>query len=166
MVNQLFNLHRKLAVVTGGGSGIGLAIAELFAQQGAYVFILELNKSAAEEAVKTIGDAGGKAQAVACNVANQKEVEKFFFSINQEKGKIDILVNCAGIAHIGNLENTEETDFDKVFNVNVKGVYNCMKAVIATMKEHGGAILNIASIASSVGIADRFAYSIDRKSVV
>jgi 2-keto-3-deoxy-L-fuconate dehydrogenase len=163
---QPFNLTGKIAVVTGGGSGIGLAIAQLFAQQGAEVFILELNKSAAEEAAKAIGTAGGKAQAVACNVADQKEVAGVFSSIIKEKTKIDILVNCAGIAHVGNLENTSEEDFDKVFNVNVKGVYNCMKAAIAKMKESGGVILNITSVASSVGIADRFAYSMSKGAVL
>ncbi|MFM9838229.1 MAG: SDR family NAD(P)-dependent oxidoreductase [Cyclobacteriaceae bacterium] len=163
---KFFNLSNKIAVVTGGGSGIGLAIAELFAQQGAEVFILELNKEASEEAVKTIGSTGGKAYAIPCNVSDQKEVAEIFSSILKEKNKIDILVNCAGIAHIGSLENTSEADFDKVFNVNVKGVYNCMKAVIVKMKESGGVILNIASIASSVGIADRFAYSMSKGAVL
>jgi 2-keto-3-deoxy-L-fuconate dehydrogenase len=163
---QLFNLSNKIAVVTGGGSGIGLSIAKLFAQQGAEVFILELNKEAAEEAVKTIGSPRGKVYAIACNVSDQKEVAGVFSSIIKEKTKIDILVNCAGIAHVGNLENTSEADFDKVFSVNVKGTYNCMMAAIAKMKESGGVILNIASVASSVGIADRFAYSMSKGAVL
>jgi 2-keto-3-deoxy-L-fuconate dehydrogenase len=163
---ELFNLSGKVALITGGGSGIGRAIAELFARQGAAVSILELNKDAAEEVVNVINSAGGKAQAVVCNVAEQKEVADMFSSILKEKSRIDILVNCAGIAHIGNIENTSEADFEKVFNVNVKGVYNCMKAVIVHMKETGGVILNIASIASSVGIADRFAYSMSKGAVL
>jgi 2-keto-3-deoxy-L-fuconate dehydrogenase len=163
---ELFNLSGKVALITGGGSGIGRAIAELFARQGAAVSILELNKDAAEEVVNVINSAGGKAQAVVCNVAEQKEVADMFSSILKEKNRIDILVNCAGIAHIGNIENTSEADFEKVFNVNVKGVYNCMKAVIVHMKETGGVILNIASIASSVGIADRFAYSMSKGAVL
>lgn len=163
---ELFNLSGKVALITGGGSGIGRAIAELFARQEAAVFILELNKDAADEAVNVINSAGGKAQAVVGNVAEQKEVADMFSSILKEKNRIDILVNCAGIAHIGNIENTSEADFEKVFNVNVKGVYNCMKAVIVHMKETGGVILNIASIASSVGIADRFAYSMSKGAVL
>jgi 2-keto-3-deoxy-L-fuconate dehydrogenase len=163
---ELFNLSGKVALITGGGSGIGRAIAELFARQGAAVSILELNKDAPEEVVNVINSAGGKAQAVVCNVAEQKEVADMFSSILKEKSRIDILVNCAGIAHIGNIENTSEADFEKVFNVNVKGVYNCMKAVIVHMKETGGVILNIASIASSVGIADRFAYSMSKGAVL
>lgn len=163
---ELFNLSGKVALITGGGSGIGRAIAELFARQGAAVSILELNKDAAEEVVNVINSAGGKAQAVVCNVAEQKEVADMFSSILKEKSRIDILVNCAGIAHIGNIENTSEADFEKVFNVNVKGVYNCMKSVIVHMKETGGVILNIASIASSVGIADRFAYSMSKGAVL
>jgi len=163
---ELFNLSGKVALITGGGSGIGRAIAELFARQGASVFILELNKDSAEDAVNVINSTGGKAQGVACNVAEQKEVANIFSSILNEKNRIDILVNCAGIAHIGNIENTSEADFEKVFNVNVKGVYNCMKAVIVNMKETGGVILNIASVASSVGIADRFAYSMSKGAVL
>jgi 2-keto-3-deoxy-L-fuconate dehydrogenase len=163
---QLFSLSNKTAVITGGGSGIGRAIAELFAQQGATVFILELNKETALDAVSAIRKANGIAHDITCNVADQKEVKEKFLSIIHQTGKLDILVNCAGIAHVGNLENTEEADFEKVFNVNVKGVYNCMKAAIATMKEQGGTILNIASIASSVGIADRFAYSMSKGAVL
>lgn len=163
---QLFSLAGKTIVITGGGSGIGSAIAELFARQGASIFILELNKASAEDTVRAIDDTNGKAHAISCDVANQKEVNDVFLSIYKQSVKVDILVNCAGIAHIGNLENTTEADFEKVFNVNVKGVYNCMKATIENMKEHGGVILNIASVTSSVGIADRFAYSMSKGAVL
>lgn len=163
---QLFNLTGKTAVITGGGSGIGRAIAEIFAQQGAEVFIVELNKDAAEEAAKAIQQKGGTAYPLSCNVANQKEVEEAFATVIEKKTKLDVLVNCAGIAHIGNVENTTEADFEKVFTVNVKGVYNCMRGAIGTMKQHGGVILNMASVASSVGIVDRFAYSMSKGAVL
>src|SRR5688500_9183905 len=122
----MFNLQAKVAVITGGGSGIGQAIAELFAKQGAVVHILELNKSAAEGTVSGILAAKGKAVAHSCNVADQQQVKQIIDSIAKEAGRIDIVVNCAGIAHIGKLETTQEADFDKVYQVNVKGVYNVM----------------------------------------
>jgi NAD(P)-dependent dehydrogenase (short-subunit alcohol dehydrogenase family) len=159
----MFDLSNKIAVVTGGGSGIGLAITQLFAKQGAIVHILELNETAALEAAKGIMASGGKAVAHACNVALQSEVDAVFESI----GLLDILVNNAGIAHIGNVENTSEADFDRLFSVNVKGVYHCMRAAIPRMKEQGGGvILNMASVAALVGLSDRFAYSMTKGAVL
>lgn len=162
-IKNMFSLDNKSTVITGGGSGIGRAISVLFARQGASVTILELNESAAQNAVEEILAAGGKAQAFSCNVADQAQVKEVFAKI----GKVDILINNAGIAHVGNLENTPEADFDKVFNVNVKGVYNCLSAAIPLMKANGGGvILNMASIASSVGLSDRFAYSMSKGAVL
>lgn len=162
-IKNMFALDNKSTVITGGGSGIGRAISVLFARQGASVTILELNESAAQNAVEEILAAGGKAQAFSCNVADQAQVKEVFAKI----GKVDILINNAGIAHVGNLENTPEADFDKVFNVNVKGVYNCLSAAIPLMKANGGGvILNMASIASSVGLSDRFAYSMSKGAVL
>jgi 2-keto-3-deoxy-L-fuconate dehydrogenase len=159
----MFDLSNKIAVVTGGGSGIGLAITQLFAKQGAIVHILELNETAALEAAKGIMASGGKAVPHACNVALQSEVDAVFESI----GLLDILVNNAGIAHIGNVENTSEADFDRLFSVNVKGVYHCMRAAIPRMKEQGGGvILNMASVAALVGLSDRFAYSMTKGAVL
>src|SRR6188472_561314 len=137
----MFSLQNKKAVITGGGSGIGRAIAELFAHQGAEVFILELNKSAAEETVKAIQAGGGKASSFSVNVALQAQVNEVISTIAREAGRIDILVNSAGISHIGNVDNTTEEDFDRVFQVNVKGVYNVMHAVIPYMKQQGGGVI-------------------------
>lgn len=163
----MFDLHRKIAAITGGGSGIGKAIAELFAAQGAEVFILELNATSGEETVKNIVSRGGKAKAFPCNVSDQVQVNDVFSRLIKESGRIDILVNCAGISHIGRLENTTEEDFDRLFNVNVKGVYNAMAAAILQMKkQEGGVILNLASIAGSMGIADRFAYSMTKGALI
>lgn len=159
----MFDLSNKTAIVTGGASGIGLAIAKLFAQQGATVHILELNEAAAREAVETIQANGGKAIAHACNVAVQTEVDAVFEKI----GLPDILVNNAGIAHVGTVETTAEADFDRLYAVNVKGVYNCLRAAIPRMKERGGgAIVNMASIAALVGLPDRFAYSTTKGAVL
>jgi NAD(P)-dependent dehydrogenase (short-subunit alcohol dehydrogenase family) len=163
----MFSLSTKTAVVTGGGSGIGKAIAELFAAQGATVFVLELNEDAAGQAVSIIKSKGGNAFAIGCNVADQSMVKQTIERIRNQTGNIHILVNSAGIAHIGKLENTEEKDLDRIFQVNVKGVYNTMFSVIDSMKKQGGGIiLNVASVASSVGIADRFAYSMSKGAVL
>ena len=156
-----FDLQGKRAIVTGGGSCIGRAISKALAANGAEVHIFELQKEAAETVVKEIKSEGGIADAHACNVAVQSEVTKCVDAI-AEKGAIDILINNAGIAHIGNVEKTTEADLDRVYNVNIKGVYNCIHSVIGSMKNRGGVILNMASIAAAVGIKDRFAYSMSK----
>lgn len=159
----MFSLTYKSVVITGGGSGIGRAISLLFAKQGATVNILELNEEAAQDTVTEIRSEGGNANAYTCNVTNQDAVKTVMASI----GRVDILINNAGIAHIGNLENTSEEDFDRIFNVNVKGAYNCLFAAVPLMKAaKGGVILNMASVAASVGIADRFAYSMSKGAIL
>ncbi len=163
----LFDLTGKTAVVTGGGSGIGKSIARLFAQQGANVFILELNAEAGEETIREITDAGGKASLRTCNVAKQAEVLDVFAGIEQEAGPVAILMNNAGIAHVGNLENTAEEDIDRIYAVNIKGMYNCMLAAVKSMKKaNKGVITNMASVAGSLGIPDRFAYSMSKGAVM
>jgi 2-keto-3-deoxy-L-fuconate dehydrogenase len=163
----MFSLSDKTAIITGGGSVIGKAIAELFAMQGANVFILELNADVCEEQLRKIHSSGAKATAFSCNVTDQRAVKEISSKILSETGRIDILVNCAGIAHIGKLENTYEGDFEKLFQVNVKGVYNGMAAVIEAMKsQKKGVILNMCSIAASVGLSDRFAYSMTKGAVL
>lgn len=152
----MFSLAGKTAVVTGGGSGIGRAIAELFAQQNAIVHILELNESACNEVKSALQKDGRNVVTHSCNVSQQIEVNAVFAKI----GPIHILVNCAGIAHIGKADTTPEADFDRVMNVNVKGVYNCIAAAIPALRQSGGgSIINMASIAAWVGLPDRFVYS-------
>jgi len=159
----MFSLQNKKAVVTGGGSGIGRAIATLFAKQGAEVHILDLSLESAQEAVEDIKKLGGTVFSYACNVASQKEVVATFESI----GNIDILINNAGIANVGKVDTTSESDFDRVMEVNVKGVYNCLYAAIPQFRvSKGGVILNMASIAAWVGISDRFAYSTAKGAVM
>ena len=161
-----FRLDGKTAVVTGGASGIGRAIAECFAAAGASVRIVERDGSAAERAVKQITGAGGRASAFHCDVSDWDEVQRTFASICHA-GPVDILVNNAGIAQIGKLENTSEKDFDAILRVNVKGVYHCMRACIESMKQNGGGvILNMASTAATTAVADRFAYSMSKGAVV
>lgn len=159
----MFSLASKKAVVTGGGSGIGRAISVLFAKQGAEVHIIELSEENAVATVQEIIAAGGKATAYSCNVANQAEVQETFNKI----GALNILVNNAGIAHIGKADTTSEEDFDRVIKVNVKGVYNCLYAAIPKLREaNGGVIINMASIAALVGLSDRFVYSTAKGAVM
>jgi NAD(P)-dependent dehydrogenase (short-subunit alcohol dehydrogenase family) len=163
----MFQLTGKTAVVTGGGSGIGKAIVKLFAKQEAHVAVIELNKANGEATVQEIEAAGGNATLYTCDVSRQTEVKTVFDNIYAHSGKIDILVNSAGISHIGNLEKTSEADFDRLFSVNVKGVYNCLLYGVEKMKlGSGGAIVNVASIAGIIGIPDRFAYSMSKGAVL
>jgi 2-keto-3-deoxy-L-fuconate dehydrogenase len=162
----MFNLNDKTAIVTGGGSGIGKAISILFAKQGAEVHILDFDSNGANNAVEEIKANGGKATAHQCDVSNQQQVTDIIKNIAEQNGSIQLLINNAGVAHVGTVETTSEDDFNRLFNINVKGVYNCLQAAIPFMKETGGAIVNMASIASSVGIPDRFAYSMTKGAVV
>jgi len=161
-----FRLDGKVAVVTGGASGIGQAVALTFGSRGAAVHIVDLNEDAAGAVARQIVDDGGTAAAHGCDVAEKTDVERAFREISGH-GDIDILVNNAGVAHIGNVETTTGDDFDRIYRVNVKGVFHCMRAAIGGMKERGGGvILNMASVAASVGIADRFAYSMSKGAVL
>src|SRR5205814_261521 len=159
-------LGGKVAVVTGAASGIGRAIAHRFAQEGAIVRLVDMDETGAEAATKEIGKAGGNATAHRCDVSDQRSAKELFGKLASD-GPIHVLVNSAGISHIGKLEGTSESDFDRIFAVNVKGTYNCMYAAIAAMKANGGGvILNMASIAATAGLADRFAYSMSKGAVV
>ncbi len=163
----MFRLDNKTAVVTGAGSGIGAAIATTFAQQGARVFVLELNEDAGAETVARIRAAGGAADVVACDVSNAASVAGAFAAVVASAGWIDILVNNAGIAHIGTVETTTEADLDRIYAVNVKGLHLCSQAAVGQMvKQGGGVILNLASIASLIGLTDRFAYSMSKGAVL
>jgi len=161
-----FRLDGKLAVVTGAGSGIGRAIALRFASSGACVRLLDLDEKAAQDVASEISKNGFNAKAYACDVSRRTSVTSVFQKIAEERPP-NILVNNAGISHIGNLQNTSEEDFDRVFSVNVKGMYNCMHAAVPQMITNGGGtILNMASIAATAGLADRFAYSMSKGAVV
>ncbi len=160
----MFRLNNKVAIVTGGASGIGLSVVRQFAKQGAIVHIFELNIDQAEREADLINANGGEVYAHQIDISKQKEVKALVDKIAKQD-KIDILVNNAGIAHVGNVENTLEEDFDRVFSVNVKGTYNCLQAVIPHLKNRGGVILNLASVAATVGIPDRFAYSMSKGAV-
>ena len=156
----------KIALVTGGGSGIGKSICLRLALKQHKVLVIDLNLEAAKETVQEIIRNGGQAEAYAVDVSNNKQVLFLFKTLNKEQ-TIDILINNAGVAHIGNIEQTSESDLDRLYNINVKGVYNCITGVIDAMKaQKKGVIINMASVAASVGIADRFAYSMTKGAVL
>jgi len=160
---NMFQLNGKSAVITGSGSGIGKAVALLFAKQGATVHLIDLNEESVNNTAKEIQDGSGTVVPHICDVTNQEQVKNLFKTI----GQIDVLVNSAGVSHVGTVETTSEEDFDRLYRVNVKGVYNCLQAAVAVMKKNkSGVILNLASIASTVGITDRFAYSMTKGAVL
>jgi NAD(P)-dependent dehydrogenase (short-subunit alcohol dehydrogenase family) len=128
--------------------------------------LLDIDEDAAKKVASEIASSGGNAKAYSCDVSQQDSVQAAFNEVFHQ-GRVHILVNNAGISHVGNLEGTPEPDFDRVFSVNVKGMYNCMHASVAHMKANGGGIiLNMASIAGTSGLADRFAYSMSKGAVV
>jgi NAD(P)-dependent dehydrogenase (short-subunit alcohol dehydrogenase family) len=153
-------------LVSGAGSGIGRAIAIRFAQARGRIVVVDIAESAARDTVKEIEGLEGSAIAVTCDVTKHRQVDAAFREAAERFGDVDILVTSAGIAHVGTVEQTTEEDLDRVYAVNVKGVYNCLRAGVAAMKGRGGAILNIASVASCVGIPDRFAYSMSKGAVL
>ena len=161
----MFDLSQKIAVITGAGSGIGAAIAVLFARQGARVVALDLNESA-EATAAAIAAAGGDATARRCDVAKPDDVAGTFRALAAEFGRLDILVNNAGIAHVGTIEQTTADDLDRLYAVNVRGVFLCAQAAVGIMVPQGhGVILNMASIASLVGVPERFAYAMTKGAV-
>jgi 2-keto-3-deoxy-L-fuconate dehydrogenase len=159
-------LENRVAIVTGGGSGIGEAIAFRFTHEGAHVAVLDVDPAAAERVVATITDAGGSAAAYPCDVGRQTDVLQAFRDVQERFGALDILINNAGVTHVGTVEQTTEEDFDRVYAINVRGVYNCLKGAVAAMKARGGSIVNMASITSHVGIPERFAYSMSKGAVL
>ncbi|HYV55398.1 MAG TPA: SDR family oxidoreductase [Chitinophagaceae bacterium] len=158
----MFSLENKISVITGGGSGIGKAIALLFAKQQSEVHILDIDENA-QGVVEEINRSGGRSFFHKCNVTQQPDVKNIIETIPV----IDVLVNNAGIAHVGTIETTTEEDLVRLFNVNVKGMYNCMREIIPVMKrKNTGCILNMASVAAAVGLPDRFAYSMTKGAVI
>jgi 2-keto-3-deoxy-L-fuconate dehydrogenase len=163
----MFDLQGKAALVTGAGSGIGAAIARLFARRGAAVAVVDRDAAAAERTAAEITGAGGVAASHVCDVSQPSSVDSLFHAVTAASPRLDILVNNAGIAHVGTIEQTTPEDLDRVYRVNIVGVYLCARAAVPIMLgQGGGVILNMASVASLVGIPDRFAYSMSKGAVL
>jgi len=159
----MFSLEGKVALVTGAGSGIGAAIAEVFAQAGAHVWVADINEGAGDEVAARISRAKGQATPIALNVADEASAAAAAGQIS----RLDILVNNAGIGHVGTMTQTTAADLDRLYAVNVRGVFNVTKAFLPGMLERkSGNIINLASIGGIVGIRDRLAYCTTKFAVV
>lgn len=159
---MLIDYRNRTLLITGGGSGIGLAMVKAFHAAGAKIFILDKNETEASNAVSKLSNVSVHS----CDVSVKADVHEIVEGITKEYS-INVLINNAGIAHIGTATTTSEADFDRLLSVNVKGIYNCLHAVIPVMQKNGGgAILNTASIAGSLGLPDRFAYSTTKGAVI
>ena len=164
---QKFRLDDQVAIITGGGSGIGASICEVFARAGAQVAIFDINESGAKEVMASISATGMASRFYHTDVSNQQEVVDHCQQVVADFGRLDILINNAGIAQIGTLETTTEADFDRVFAINVKGVYNGMFAAVPIFRaQRHGVILNMGSVASEVALPDRFGYSMSKGAVL
>lgn len=151
--------------MTGGGSGIGRAVASILGRQGARVFVLDVD-AGARGVVEQIVASGGSAEYLRCDVGSARDVAEAFAALDRAAGRLDIAVNNAGIAHVGNLLNTSEAELDRIYGVNVKGVYHCLRHAVPLMQRTGGgAIVNMSSIAALIGLEDRFAYSMSKGAV-
>ena len=161
-------LQNKVAVVTGGSRGIGKAIAEKFASEGASVAILYSSNSASADAVvEEIRNAGGTAKAYQCHVENSDEVGKTIDEVVNDLGKIDILVNNAGITRDKLLMMMKEEDFDDVISVNLKGAYNTMRKVCPMLaRQRWGRVINLSSIAGINGNAGQVNYSASKAGLI
>jgi 2-keto-3-deoxy-L-fuconate dehydrogenase len=161
-----FRLDNKVALITGGASGIGQAIALCFAEHGATIRVVDLNEEAARQTVERIAHFGGIATAHLCDLTDAAKTRAAFTEI-QKLSPVDILVNSAGVSHVGRLDTTGDEDFERIFNVNVLGTHHAMRETIQAMVAQGsGVILNLASIAASAGLEDRYAYSMSKGAVL
>jgi 3-oxoacyl-[acyl-carrier protein] reductase len=160
-------LKGRVALITGAAQGIGKSVALLLAQNGADIVISDINLEKAEETAKEIESIGSKAIAIKVDVANLKDVERMVESILEKFGKIDILVNNAGITRDKLILRMTEEDWDAVLNVNLKGTFNCTKAVVRHMaKQRSGKIVNIASVVGEMGNAGQVNYSASKAGVI
>lgn len=160
-------LTGKVAVVTGGGSGIGRAAATLFAAEGAAVAVLDVAEEAAKESVATITDAGGTALAVAADIADAAQVDAAFAEVVAELGRVDVLYNNAGVNSSGSVVDATEDDWDRCLAVNAKGTFLCARAAAREMlRSGGGSIVNQGSVAALVGVANFAAYCASKGAVV
>ncbi len=163
----MFDLSDRISLVTGAGSGIGAAIAETFARAGARVFVTDLDEPSASATAGQIAAAGGRAEPLALDVRDEAACRDVAARIGESAGRLDILVNNAGVGHVGTVLQTDGADLDRLYAVNVRGVFNVTKAFLPGMlARKAGVIINMASIGGLVGIRDRIAYCVTKSAVV
>lgn len=163
----MFSLEERVALVTGAGSGIGAAIAEALAQAGARVWVTDVNRAAADAQVARIKAAGRQAMVLALDVTDEEACEAAAKLVHSVDARLDILVNNAGIGHVGTLVQTTAADLERLWSVNVRGVFQVTRAFLPAMRERrAGNIINVASIAGIVGVRDRLAYTTTKFAVV
>ena len=155
----MFSLQNKIALVTGAGSGIGAAIAETFARAGAFVFVTDCDEKSGRETTDRLKAQKGQAEFLALDVTNEENCRRVAKTVFDSQGRMDVLVNNAGIGHVGTMMQTSGADLDRLYAVNVRGVFNVTKAFLPDMlKRKSGNIINLASIGGVVGVRDRVAY--------
>lgn len=167
MSHGLFMLTDRVAFITGSSSGIGREIAGVYAKAEAAVWVADIDETGGQQTAREIADSGGQAHYVHCDVTDPDSVERAIGTVAAESGPVDILVNNAGIGFVGDILNTGPDDYDRIMEVNAKGVYNVTRAVLPSMLERErGVIVNMASIASLIGVKDRFAYTASKGAVM
>lgn len=163
----MFDLTGKIALVTGAASGIGEAIAHTLAENGAYVYVADLDQENGERVAAAINEAGWQAQFIKVNVAENHDCLVAAEIVQRDRGHLDILVNNAGIGHVGTIMETSADDLDRLFAVNVRGMFNLTKAFIPKMIERKhGVIVNMSSVGGVAAVKERIAYCTTKFAVI
>jgi NAD(P)-dependent dehydrogenase (short-subunit alcohol dehydrogenase family) len=163
----MFSLQNKISFITGAASGIGASIADAFAGAGAFVYVADRDAKGGQETVARIKDAGGQAEFIALDVASEEQCEQAGQLVHRSKGRLDILVNNAGIGSVGTMLQTTGADLDRLYSVNVRGMFNVTKIFLPHMvARKSGVIINLASIGGVVAVRDRLAYCTTKFAVV
>jgi NAD(P)-dependent dehydrogenase (short-subunit alcohol dehydrogenase family) len=163
----MFRLDNKVALVTGAGSGIGASIAETFARAGAHVFVADRDELAGRKVAETISAAKGSAEFIYLDITNEAQCEQARQTVHSCFQKLDVLVNNAGVGHVGTMLQTNGADMDRIYAVNVRGMFNVTKVFLPAMVERKyGVIINMASIGGVVAVRDRLAYTTSKFAVV
>jgi NAD(P)-dependent dehydrogenase (short-subunit alcohol dehydrogenase family) len=163
----MFSLQNKVALITGAGSGIGASIAEVLARAGAHVFVADRDEAGGRKTVELIRAAGHAADFLMLDVTNEAQCEAARAAVHSRFQRLDILVNNAGVGHVGTMLQTTGADLDRIYAVNVRGMFNVTKAFISGMVEaKRGNVINLASIGGVVAVRDRLAYTTSKFAVV